>query len=308
MNGDNTTNKDAEQETKELLDKAKTNGKHGVVIIANQMGSRSYSVSEIQATVIAYDRGSVEGAEQKSSRCLTPGVAMSGEQKQIGMIVDLSFDPNRNENVERLVLEEILKVQAAMKSDFTSAVKFVLNTIDLFRVREFGQVEKVTYADMFKLLSNNDALLKVADISINHSMLVNERIIDILSMVKCQGKKIQEKAPVVGENAKKYLDGQQSMSIAEMSEKQSKDLEKLVNNAVHSLNMSATSVFDLANGGESYRECLSRVACDLSLSEEFEELFGISADGALELCECGFLNEAILDIIVQNSQEISSPF
>jgi len=81
-----------------------------------------------------------------------------------------------------------------------------------------------------------------------------------------------------------------------------KKKEQIINDAIRALNMSATSVYNLANSGESYRECLGIIKNDKMLDKEFIELFGVTADNVLTILDQRILNEAILDVIVQNSK------
>lgn len=307
LNGDFTNNRNAEDETKREINEAKIAGKKGLVIIANQMGSRSFSVSEIQSTVIAYDRGSVDATMQKVSRCLTPGLTYSGKVKTHGHIVDLSFDPNRAENIERLVLEEAIQIQRGHDTDFTSAVRYVLSSVDLFKMNEFGYAEEVTEADMFKILGDNDNLLKVADITVDVNAAIQTGLFDILANVNASKKPNDAKKEIIGANAVNAVTKGSSGKPA-LTNKEKKDIEKIINDAIRSLNMSATSVYDLANGGEGYKQCLELIESDLALNNEFSELFGISASDAITLVDNQILNEAILDVIVQNSKTIDNTF
>jgi hypothetical protein len=73
--------------------------------------------------------------------------------------------------------------------------------------------------------------------------------------------------------------------------------------------MSATSVYILANGGNTYRDCIERIASNADDAQEFEELFGVSADVVEIILDREMLNEPILDVIVQNSKNtVDSPF
>ena len=304
LNGDFTNNRDAEKETKKEINEAKIAGKKGIVIIANQMGSRSYSIPEIQATVIAYDRGSVDTTMQKVSRCLTPGKTYTGETKTHGHIVDLSFDPNRAENIERLILEEAIQVQRSDDTDFTSAVRYVLSSVDLFRMNEFGYADEVTESDMFNILGDNDNLLKVADVAVDITAAIESGVFDILANVHASGKAKDKKKPVIGEDAVNSVTKGKPATKPALSDKEKRNLEKIINDAIRSLNMSATSVYDLANGGDSYRQCLELIRNNQSFNSEFRELFGIDADDVIELINQRALNEAILDVVVQNSKKI----
>lgn len=308
LNGDFTNNRDAEYETKREINEARIAGKKGVVIIANQMGSRSYSISEIQATVIAYDRGSVDATMQKVSRCLTPGKTYGNQDKTHGHIVDLSFDPNRAENIERLILEEAVQIQRGNQTDFTSAVRYVLTSVDLFKMNEFGYAEEVSEEDMFKILGDNDNLLKVADMSVDIHEAIQSGIFEILANVNASKKPSDNKKEVVGADAINAVVKGAKPSGHAISDKEKKDIEKIINDAIRSLNMSATSVYDLANGGESYRECLGIIDSNAQLDAEFCELFGITAGDTISLINNQVLNEAILDVIVQNSKTVDKIF
>ena len=308
LNGDFTNNRDAEYETKREINEARIAGKKGVVIIANQMGSRSYSIPEIQATVIAYDRGSVDATMQKVSRCLTPGETYNGQTKTHGHIVDLSFDPNRSENIERLILEEAIQIQRSDDTDFTTAVRYVLTSVDLFKMNEFGYAEEVSEDDMFKILGDNDNLLKVADISVDVDAALQSGLFDILANVNATGKSTAVKKDIIGADAVNSVTKGATTNGRTLSDKEKKDVEKTINDAIRSLNMSATSVRDLANGGDSYRECLELIKDDVDLDNEFVGLFGISAENAIQLIEHRILNEAILDVVVQNSLRVDVMF
>lgn len=308
LNGDFTNNRDAEYETKKEINEARIAGKKGVIIIANQMGSRSYSIPEIQATVIAYDRGSVDATMQKVSRCLTPGNTYNGQTKIHGHIIDLSFDPNRAENIERLILEEAIQIQRSDEIDFTTAVRYVLTSIDLFKINKFGYAEEVSEEDMFKILGDNDNLLKVADVAIDVVAAVESGLFDILANVNASDKPSNTKKTVVGTDVINTVTKGSKSDNRKLTDQDKKNIEKIINDAIRSLNMSATSVYDLANGGESYRECLELIQTDNDLDGEFRELFGITAGDAITLINARALNEAILDVIVQNSKSINKIF
>lgn len=298
LNGDYTSNKQAQYETTKEINEARIAGKDGVIIIANQMGSRSYSISEIQATVIAYDRGSVDTTVQKVSRCLTPGKTYSGEQKLYGHILDLSFDPNRSENIERLLVDETIMVQKSEGTDFPSAVSFVLSSIDCFKVK-YGTAVEVTEEDMFDLLGDNENLLRVADVTVDVEAALD--LIDDLANISKSGKQDKKSRDAIKSAKNKIREGGKSNRTPTDSEK--RELEKIINNAVRALNMSATSVYILANGGYTYRECIERIAENPNDAHEFEELFGVAPQIVEVILDREMLNEPILDVIVQNSRK-----
>lgn len=304
LNGDYTNNKQAEFETKREINEARIAGKDGIIVIANQMGSRSYSVPELQATVIAYDRGSVDATMQKVSRCLTPGRTYSGEEKEYGHILDLSFDPNRAENIERLLVDEIVQVGKSEDKDFPSATSYVLSTIDCFKVK-YGTAVEVDEESMFELLGDNESLLRVADVTVDVESALD--LIEDLANVKASGKKDKKNKEAIDKAKNTIREGGREQNKNTDAEK--KQLEKIINDAVRSLNMSATSVFNLAGEGSTYRECIKAIGSDAEDREEFEELFGVSPDIVGIILDRELLNEPILDVIVQNSRNtVDTPF
>lgn len=307
LNGDYTSNKQAQYETTKEINEARIAGKDGVIVIANQMGSRSYSIPEIQATVIAYDRGSVDATVQKVSRCLTPGKTYAGEKKETGHILDLSFDPNRSENIERLLVDEIVQVGKSENLDFPAATTFVLSSIDCFKVR-YGTAVEVTEEEMFEILGDNESLLRIADVTVDVEAALD--LIEDLANVKTGSKDSKEKKDAVNKAKNKITEGNDSdEEDNDISDDERKAWEKIINDAVRSLNMSATSVFNLAGSGETYRECIFAISKDAEEAEEFEELFGVSTEVVKVILDRELLNEPILDVIVQNSKNtVDSPF
>jgi hypothetical protein len=256
--------------------------------------------------VIAYDRGSVDATVQKVSRCLTPGKTYDNEIKTHGFIVDLSFDPNRSENVVRLILEEAIQIQRSENTDFSSAVKFVLSSVDLFKINEYGCTEEIDEEAMFGIFSDNDTMLKVADVSVDIKAALDSGLFDILSSVNADGRNKGDKKDIVGEDAINSVKKGEDGKGRELTDKEKKEIQKIINEAIKALNMSATSVYDLANGGESYRDCLSSISFNENYDQEFKDLYGISSKDAIKLVDEGVLNSAILDVIVQNSKRIES--
>ena len=304
LNGDYTSNKQAQYETTKEINEARIAGKDGVIVIANQMGSRSYSIPEIQATVIAYDRGSVDATIQKVSRCLTPGNTYAGQTKEYGHILDLSFDPNRSENVERLLVDEIIQVGKSEGMDFPTATSFVLSSINCFKVR-YGTAVEVTEEDMFDILGDNENLLRVADVTVDVEAAMD--LIDDLANVTASGK--QDKKSREAINSAKNTIREGSKSDRKPTDSEKRALEKIINDAVRALNMSATSVYILADGGNTYRECINRIASNIEDAQEFEELFGVTPNVVKVILERELLNEPVLDVIVQNSKNVvDSPF
>jgi len=296
LNGDYTTNNEAEWVTTKEINESRRDGKDGVIIIANQMGSRSYSVSEIQATVIAYDKGSVDALTQKVSRCLTPGETFDGETKKSGHIFEMSFDGNRHENIENLLVNEAMQVHKDEGIDFASAMTFVLSTINCFNVR-FGTAVKVDEADMFERISDQNLLLGIANVTVD----VNG-ILDLLPRLRdIKITKSQPKASKLAIDTAINTIREGDEKETKQSDKEQKDLQKLIDQVINELNMSATSICFLAKAGETYRECIEIISQNETKASEFKDLFDVEPELVIELLDKGVLNEPMLDVIMKMS-------
>lgn len=300
LNGDYTTNNEAEWVTTKEINESRRDGKDGVIIIANQMGSRSYSVSEIQATVIAYDKGSVDALTQKVSRCLTPGETFDGETKKYGHIFEMSFDGNRHENIENLLVTEAMQVHKDEGIDFAKSMTFVLSSIDCFKVR-FGTAVEVDEADMFERISDQNVLLGIANVTVDVNGILDllPRLQDIKIM------KSQPKASKLAIDTAINTIREGDEKETKQSDKEQKDLQKLIDQVINELNMSATSVCFLAGGGsvdvETYRECIEMIIQNRKEAAEFQEFFSVEPELVIELLDKGVLNEPMLDIIMRMS-------
>jgi hypothetical protein len=271
------------------------------------MGSRSYSVPEIQATVFAFDRGSVDTTSQKGYRCLTPTTtkhkSFNDSDKEFGMIVDLSFDPNRNENIEKIIVDESIQlIRGGTCDNLMAATKFILSSANMFKINEFGIPVETTEDDVFKLYGDNEVLLRVADMAIDPSA-VSDEILDILSDIKADGKKSNKKDSASSEAVTSVTINKSARSKSNSKDTDIAQKEDIINRACKAINASATSVYILAKG-ESYRECITYIMMNPVLNSEFKELFGVTANDVITIIDAGVLkNEPILDTIVQNSKQ-----
>jgi hypothetical protein len=158
VNSDETSNRDAEQDVKGLIKKAQKENKY-VVILSKDMGSRSFSVSEIDTVILMFDRGSYATVSQKISRALTPGNTYDGELKIFANIISLSLDPNRYgaTPIDEYVIYEAEKVDV---DELNDGIKRVLRSIQIFTNGTHGEmeIEKDEYA---KNLLDSTSLIKL---------------------------------------------------------------------------------------------------------------------------------------------------
>lgn len=133
---DGVKNSTAESKVKDAIEKAKRN-KQDVLILSAGMAQRSFSVDEITELYLAYDGGDSGATIQKMSRALTPG-----DPGKIGRIVSLSFDPNRDDKFDSMLLETARNYNRNKKIGcLKEALRQVLKTVDVFKCQEEGAVK-----------------------------------------------------------------------------------------------------------------------------------------------------------------------
>jgi hypothetical protein len=145
-NGKTVNNRRAEQVVKEVVESGKP-----VLIIAAQMAQRSFSIPEITELYLAYDRGDNGATIQKMSRTLTPG----GIEK-VGRIFSLSFDPNRDDKFDAMIMETAQNHKARNQTkSLQEAMSEVLRTIDIYRCTVDGAIKIDMDAYLEEALATN---------------------------------------------------------------------------------------------------------------------------------------------------------
>jgi len=131
-NGRKITNENAEKVVKEIVETGVP-----VLILSKEMAARSFSIPEITELYLAYDKGSNGTTIQKMSRTLTPGAL-----EKIGRIFSLSFDPNRDDKFDAMIIETANNyARRSEQVDFREAMRDVLKTIDIFSCTSEGAVK-----------------------------------------------------------------------------------------------------------------------------------------------------------------------
>jgi hypothetical protein len=132
-NGVKVTQKNCEQIVREVVEQATKENK-SVLIISNIMGQRSFSIPQITELYLAYDKGEMGATLQRMSRALTPG-----EINKTGRIFSLSFDPNRDDKFDAMIIETALNIKARKgHKSLAESLRTVLSTIDIINCTPEG--------------------------------------------------------------------------------------------------------------------------------------------------------------------------
>lgn len=134
-NGKKVNDKKAEQMTKEAVEKCKETDTP-LLILSRGMAQRSYSVGEITSLFLCYDEGDAGATTQKISRALTPH-----NEGKVGRIFSLSFDPNRDDKFDSMMIATAQNYAKRKDVDIDEALRRVIGTIDIFATTEDGRVD-----------------------------------------------------------------------------------------------------------------------------------------------------------------------
>ena len=130
------SNATAEREVREAIELAEKANQH-VLILSAGMAQRSFSVPQITELYLAYDTGDNGATIQKMSRTLTPH-----KTGKIGRVVSLSFDPNRDDKFDAMMIETAQNYKRNHNiPDLKQALADVLRTVDIFKCQPNGAVK-----------------------------------------------------------------------------------------------------------------------------------------------------------------------
>ena len=295
LNGDYTNNKEAEGLTKEELVRLQNGyyeGRDKLLVITNMMGTRSYSIPEIQACLFMQEGGDVYPYMQKYSRCLTPGYG-----KKFGHIFDFAFDQSKTRNsVMSVAVEAALLIRQKGKT-YPEAVREVMNSVN---IKDMISGKWMDADTIIKAFEDNNKLLEIANAHTRITIedLTSEEIEAFGELAKRSSSSKAEKSKIdkIIETGKTFESGKSA------SGKAKKDLLKaVVEKAVRMINGSATTVLALGNyQGESFLECVDLIENNAEMYEEFVELYGVGPDTIKRLAHR--LEISTLDMIVRMSK------
>jgi hypothetical protein len=295
LNGDYTDNKEAEGLTKEELVRLQNDyypGRDKLLVITNMMGTRSYSIPEIQACLFMQEGGDVYPYMQKYSRCLTPGYS-----KKFGHIFDFAFDQSKTRNsVMSVAVEAALLIRQKGKT-YPDAVREVLNSVN---IKDMVSGNWIDANEVIKQFEDNNKLLEIANAHTRITIedLTSEEIETFGELAKRSSSSKAERSKI----DKTIATGKTFDSGKTASGRSKKNpLKVIVEKAIRMINGSATTVLALSNyHGETFLECVDIIDADTELSREFFELYGVYPNTIKRLSDR--LEISTLDMIVRMSK------
>jgi hypothetical protein len=237
INGDETSNREVEEKAKGIVARAQREGKK-VVFISKDMGSRSFSVSEIDTVMLMFDRGSYATISQKVSRVLTPGKTYGGGNKVYGNVISLSLDPNREQvnPIDEYLVYEGEKVQVNELSD---GIHRVLRSVNIF-VNDKGMMEPIISDEYAEKLISSSALIRVGMETVKVDSVINDvELVQLLTGVEINNQTQEEKiegvdsSKVIRTDEEKIMEENKSQKVNEDLRKKLKEvLSNIVENII----------------------------------------------------------------------------
>lgn len=297
LTGRTTTGEKAEEYTKKEIKEANKQNKIPLIVSAGHIGSRSFSIPEINVAILMYDGGSAATTGQNMSRPLTRGQRLD----KVGHIISISVDPTRDDSMVEAVLETATKVADETGEDVVEAMKRVLRSMNLHAMNADGEMVTVNPDEYAAKIMNSRSLRKVVGATSKPENIMDdpETIQKLLGMV---GEQVTlGKADSIGKKGKTFAkDGGSNAKVNNKNDSEEKEALALWNKIKAAMKLIADNAQNVAAIGSSDKltGALNNIISNAELTNVFEYSFNIEAEFVKELVETGAINGKLLDLIV----------
>jgi len=295
INGDETSNKEAEEMAKKVVARAQREGKK-VVFISKDMGSRSFSVSEIDTVMLMFDRGSYATVTQKISRVLTPGKTYSGDKKVNGNVISLSLDPNREQvnPIDEYLVYEGEKVQVNELSD---GIHRVLRSVNIF-VNDKGMIEPIVSDEYADKLISSSTLIRVGMDTVKVDSVINDsELVKLLTGVEVNNQTEEEKIEGI-DSSKVVRTNEEKIKEEKKNQKVIEDLRQKLKEVLSNIVENIVEISEINNCESDNIITTLEMIDDKGYSEEVVFEVGIDCQTVKKLILKGALSEKLLNTII----------
>jgi len=285
-NGRKVTNRRAEQVVKEVVEQSKP-----VLIIAAQMAQRSFSIPEITELYLAYDNGEKGATLQKMSRTLTPN-----DKDKVGRIFSLSFDPNRDDKFDAMIVETALNYKKRNKAkSLQEAMRDVLRTIDIFACYKDGAI-KVDIDDYLEKALARKGVSRVLGKIVNMNMLSSQDIQALATGNGAYFKMNRTSSAMMGKTRNVNAKGGTPNSVQNTNAKQLAKAREVITNIIENLD-----IIILGTGNKILVDALEGIEKDTEMSNVIEVEFGVPFDTISYLFEKDIIKQDWVELLYDNA-------
>jgi hypothetical protein len=295
INGDETSNRDVEERAKATVAQAKKEGKK-VVFISKDMGSRSFSVSEIDTVILMFDRGSYATISQKVSRVLTPGKTYGGNKKVYGNVISLSLDPNREQvnPIDEYLVYEGEKVQVNELSD---GIHRVLRSVNIF-VNDKGMMEPIVSDEYADKLISSSTLIRVGIETVKVDLVINDsELVKLLTNVEVNNQIEEEKIEGI-DSSKVVRTDEEKIKEEKKNQKVIEDLRQKLKEVLSNIVENIVEISEINNCESDNIITTLEMINEKGYSQEVVFEVGLDCQTVKKIILTGALSEKLLNTII----------
>lgn len=286
IDGQKVRNANAERKVREQIEQAvKLN--QSVLIISSLMAQRSFSIPEITELYLAYDSGEVGATIQKMSRVLTPGK----DPKKVGKIISLSFDPNRDDKFDSMLLETTFNItKQNPKRSAADVMSEVLSTVDIWKGSAHAsvQVNKDSYlTEVLARKSVSRVIGSSADLTQLDKDAIKELATGVIAYQRANpvASVPKGKTKILPKKPKSFKD--KDTAVEEMRKARER-ITAIVENI---------DVIRDGSGCDQLQQALAAIADDPDTQESIVEEFGVRWEVVQRLFDQGIIRREWLELI-----------
>jgi hypothetical protein len=286
IDGQKVRNANAERKVREQIEQAvKLN--QSVLIISSLMAHRSFSIPEITELYLAYDSGEVGATIQKMSRVLTPGK----DPKKVGKIISLSFDPNRDDKFDSMLLETTFNItKQNPKRSAADVMSEVLSTVDIWKGSAHAsvQVNKDSYlTEVLARKSVSRVIGSSADLTQLDKDAIKELATGVIAYQRANpvASVPKGKTKILPKKPKSFKD--KDTAVEEMRRARER-ITAIVENI---------DVIRDGSGCDQLQQALAAIADDPDTQESIAEEFGVRWEVVQRLFDQGIIRREWLELI-----------
>lgn len=281
-NGRKITNRLAEKTVKEIVESGKP-----VLIIAAQMAQRSFSIPEITEVYLAYDRGDNGATIQKVSRALTPGSI-----DKVSRIVSLSFDSNRDDKFDALIVETAInfKKRSEVKS-LQEALREVISTIDIYRCTSSGAI-KLDKDEYLELAMSRKSISRVLGKIVNISLLTTEAIVALANGNSDYFRNSKKEVVLSGKTRESNKNVKQKVKRDIEREKEIAKAREVIVTIIENLD-----IIILGTNNTILADAMTSVEQDADMRQCVEEEFGVAVETISFLFKNGVIQQDWVELM-----------
>jgi hypothetical protein len=251
------------------------------------MAQRSFSIPEITELYLAYDSGEVGATIQKMSRVLTPGK----DPKKVGKIISLSFDPNRDDKFDSMLLETTFNItKQNPKRSAAEVMSEVLSTVDIWKGSAHAsvQVNKDSYlTEVLARKSVSRVIGSSADLTQLDKEAIKELATGVIAYKRANpvASVPKGKTKILPKKPKSFKD--KDMAVEEMRRARER-ITAIVENI---------DVIRDGSGCDQLQQALAAIADDPDTQESIAEEFGVRWEVVQRLFDQGIIRREWLELI-----------